>query len=272
MPSSLSATCRSASLFLLAGIVLLVATSCRTAEAVVKLPGKTVQAVTSSGKEEPPPPVDPVAVQQDVLRFADQFTTQMNFGIDKLEKDGRPLERTEVLRWKIAFGTDVCTIASGPNAVANLLDLTVLVSVTRSAAEGNWSAGFGDSVQPLIAGCRSAETEVWRLAAKILNEQQQLELRQAIEAWQRENPHTENILAARALSFAAQLAPTEEDTREKSGSVFGLLRLDPLAGLDPATREIAQSRLLAERALFVTQKMPQLLRWQLELLSANALA
>jgi hypothetical protein len=213
-----------------------------------------------------------VAVQQDVLRFADEFTTQMNFGIDKLAKDGRPLERAEVLRWKIAFGTDVCTIASGPNAVANLLDLTVLVSVTRAAAEGSGTAGFGDSAEPLIAGCRSAETEVWRLAAKILNEQQQAELRQAIEVWQRQNPHTENVLAARALSFATQLAPKEEDTREKSGSVFGLLRLDPLAGLDPATREIAQSRLLAERALFVTQKMPQLLRWQLELLSANTLA
>src|SRR5688572_3763500 len=107
MPPSLSATCRSASLSLLASALFLVATSCRTAEAVVSLPGKTVQAVTSSGKEDALPPVDPVAVQQDVLRFADQFSTQMNFGIDKLKKDGRPLERTEVLRWKIAFGTDV---------------------------------------------------------------------------------------------------------------------------------------------------------------------
>ena len=35
-------------------------------------------------------------------------------------------------------------------------------------------------------------------------------------------------------------------------------------------REIAQTRLFAERALFVAQKMPALLRWQTELLSVNA--
>jgi hypothetical protein len=53
-------------------------------------------------------------------------------------------------------------------------------------------------------------------------------------------------------------------------SVFNLLALDLMAGLDPATREIAQSRLFAERAFYVTQKLPTLLRWQTELLSLNA--
>ena len=52
--------------------------------------------------------------------------------------------------------------------------------------------------------------------------------------------------------------------------MFSLLKVDPLAGMDPAVREIAQTRLLAERALYVTQKMPMLLRWQTELLSVNA--
>ena len=40
--------------------------------------------------------------------------------------------------------------------------------------------------------------------------------------------------------------------------------------MDPAVREIAQTRLFAERALYVTQKMPMVLRWQTELLSVNA--
>jgi len=42
--------------------------------------------------------------------------------------------------------------------------------------------------------------------------------------------------------------------------------VDPLSGLNPATRELAQTRLFAERALFVGQRMPALLRWQTELL------
>jgi hypothetical protein len=58
----------------------------------------------------------------------------------------------------------------------------------------------------------------------------------------------------------------------KPESVLSLLMVDPLAGMDPAVREITQTRLLAERALFVTQKMPTLLRWQMELLSVNTVA
>lgn len=255
----------------LGGILLLALAGCRTAEAVVSVPAKTIQAATSGGKEKGPAAADPVVIQQNVQRFADEFSAKMNLGIEKLRRDGQPLAPADVLRWKIAIGTDICAIASGPNAVANLLDLVVLASVTRAAIEGHVPV-YGDSVQSLLADCRSAETEAWRLAATVLTEKQQVELREAIEAWRRQNPHAENILAARAVSFATQLAPKEAATREKAGSVFGLLRLDPLAGLDPATREIAQSRLLAERALYVTQKMPQLLRWQLELLSANTLA
>ena len=260
MPFPSSAACRRAGISLLAGVLALVAVS--------------LQAAPSLGNEKALAPADPVAVQQNVLRFADEFFSQMQTGIEKLQRQGRPLATADVLRWKIALGTDICAIASGPNAVANLLDLTVLVSVTRAAAESSALATeFGSSLQPLLEDCRSAEGQAWRLAATVLTEKQQAELRGAIAAWQRQNPLAENILAARSVSISTQLTPPEgEATREKPGSVFGLLRLDPLAGLDPATREIAQSRLLAERALYVTQKMPQLLRWQLELLSANTLA
>jgi len=77
------------------------------------------------------------------------------------------------------------------------------------------------------------------------------------------------VLAARAMGFASEVAKANQaDT--KGDSVFSLLQIDPLSGLDPAVREIAQTRLFAERALYVTQKMPMLLRWQTELLSVNA--
>jgi len=48
--------------------------------------------------------------------------------------------------------------------------------------------------------------------------------------------------------------------------LFSLLRLDPLAGFDPARRELTQTRLLAERTLFLAHRKPTLLRWQAELL------
>jgi hypothetical protein len=54
-------------------------------------------------------------------------------------------------------------------------------------------------------------------------------------------------------------------------SVFGLVGLDPMSGLDPAVREATRTRLFAERALFAAQRMPLLVRWQTELLTSQVL-
>jgi len=130
---------------------------------------------------------------------------------------------------------------------------------------------FGDSAKPMIESCRNSEAEIWRFAATVLSPEQQAELHKAIEAWHRDNPQPESVLAARALSFASRVAESSQGGAAKPGSVFGLLGVDPLAGMDPAVREIAQTRMFAERALYVTQKSPTILRWQMELLSVNAI-
>ena len=48
------------------------------------------------------------------------------------------------------------------------------------------------------------------------------------------------------------------------GGLFSLLGIDPLSGLDPAVREIAQSRELAERTIYYAQRLPNLLDMQVE--------
>ena len=104
----------------------------------------------------------------------------------------------------------------------------------------------------------------------MLTPAQQTELRRTIETWRRQNPQPESIVSARAVGFASQIAKSGKGDASKPEGLLSLLTLDPLSSLDPAVREVAQTRLFAERALFVTQKMPMLLRWQIELLSVNA--
>jgi hypothetical protein len=141
----------------------------------------------------------------------------------------------------------------------------------RTALEERWQPEvFGESAQPMLESARSGETEIWRLVGTILTPEQQAELRRSIDLWHSQNPLPESVLAVSSLGIASQLAEASKDNAAKSGSVFSLLKVDPLSGLDPAVREIAQTRMFAERALFVTQKMPMLLRWQTELLTINA--
>jgi hypothetical protein len=65
----------------------------------------------------------------------------------------------------------------------------------------------------------------------------------------------------------ASLVRTSQAKGTGVSSVFNLAGLDPMASIDPAVREITRTRLFAERALFVMQRMPFLLRLQAELLA-----
>ena len=255
---------------LLLGLLLAtLGTGCRLVRTTAELPGRAVTTVTP-GKEDKHA-VDPVEVQQTLLRFADDYSTRMIVGVDKLRYGTNAPDPAEILKWKIALGTETCSIVSGPNAIANVLDMTIFVTATRMALEERWQPKFfGESAQPMLASCRSAEADIWQCVGKVLKPEQQKELRKAIEVWERQNPLPESVLGARAVSLAAQVAEANKADTTQPGSVFSLLQLDPLSSLDPATREIAQTRLFAERALYVTQKMPTLLRWQTELLSLNA--
>src|ERR1041384_2410149 len=254
---------------LLCLLLLTLGTGCRVVQTAVDVPSQTVRAITPGKKDQHT--VDPVEVQQTLLRFADGYSTRMIVGVDKLQRGTNAFEPAEVLKWKIALATETCTIASAPNAFDNLLDMEIFVTVTRLALEEHWQPKvFGDSAQPMLESCRNSEAEIWRFAATVLAAEQQAELHKAIEAWRRQNPQPEGVRAGRALSFASRIAETSKEDSAKPGSVFSLLKVDPLSGMDPAVREIAQTRMFAERALYVTQKTPMILRWQVELLSVNA--
>jgi methyl-accepting chemotaxis protein len=92
------------------------------------------------------------------------------------------------------------------------------------------------------------------------------ELRKAIDQWSAQNPEALGTFLVRPQEFALTVV-REQKAQVGLNSVFNLASLDPTSGLDPAVREITQTRLLAERALFTVQRMPFLLRLQTELLT-----
>lgn len=251
-------------------VALVAGSGCQLLKTTTEMPGKAMTTIAPGQKGKGA--VDPVVVQETLLRVADMFSTSMVLGAEKLRHGTNAPDPAEILQWKIAFVSETCSIASGANAVANLLDLTVLVSVTRAAVEDYWQPKvFGESARAMLQGCRNAETNVWQVAGGVLTGQQQAQLHQAIERWRGQNPLPENVLAARAVGIASAVVKSDQARATTPAGLFEVLNLDPLSGLDPATREIAQTRLFAERALYVAQKMPLVLRWQAELLSVQAM-
>lgn len=244
---------------------------CHLVKNTAELPARAVTTmVPGQAKKQSP---DPVELQQTLQRFADGFSLQMVAAADQLRLGTNALAASDVLRIKIGFTTETTSIAASPNAFANLIDMAAFVTVTRMAIEEHWMpVAFGHSAQPMLISCQSAESTIWQLVARTLGTNQQAELRETIQIWRSRNPISDRMLGARTLELSREvLGKSRSDaTSTGSGNVLGLLMLDPLAGMDPAIREIAQTRLFAERALYVAQKMPTVLRWQTELLSFNA--
>jgi len=84
-----------------------------------------------------------------------------------------------------------------------------------------------------------------------------------IDRWRAENPNTRSVAQVRFADFAAlELRRGEE--QQGNNSLFGFIGLDPLSNLDPAVRELEQTRQLAERTIYYLQRAPSLLDMEVE--------
>ncbi|MGN6451794.1 MAG: hypothetical protein ACTHL7_01800, partial [Steroidobacteraceae bacterium] len=66
--------------------------------------------------------------------------------------------------------------------------------------------------------------------------------------------------------FAQGVGPNNQNNAG-TASLLSMVGIDPLSNLDPAVQEIAQTRQLAERAIYYVQRAPDLLDMQVERLS-----
>jgi len=232
---------------------------------LLRAPQTVVNAVVPVGKSSGP---DPVETQAMIERFADDFSIRTGQALDDYsERVGTTAARMEATRLKLLSVSAVTSIASGPNPAASLLDLVCIVTLARRSVEDYWmKTTNGAAFQPWLEQSRMLDSNVWQLAGNLLKPTQVEELRAAIDHWYSQNPAMRMTFFTRPQEYAG-LIRAAQPQQKSGGSVFDLVNLDPTAGLDPAVREVAKTRLFAERALYTTQRLPYLIRWQTELLA-----
>jgi hypothetical protein len=247
-------------------LVVCLAPGCRLGKGIAELPGRTAHTVTGSKKKKQDAP-DPVLLQQRLMRFTDDYTGGLVAAMDQWAASTNAPNAIDLHRLRLNTVSSTVSVATGPNPLINLLDMFVMVTLTRAMIEDDWVAGAaGEFARPMLEACRRGETNITKLATAVLKPEQLDELRRAISRWRQEHPTASAAISARALGFVAAMDKVQPATQSGDSSIFGLLMVDPMAGLAPAARELAQSRLFAERALFLLHRMPLLLRWQTELL------
>ena len=243
------------------------ASGCSLLKNTLELPEKGIRSLFSLNQENSAP--DPVELQSQLLRFADNSIEALNLATGKLQQeDDQATRRRILLMRRITITNDILAIATGANTYANLLDMVIFASLNRMNVEDYWIPKvYGESAKPFLLASQEVEKEIWRIAATTLKKEQISELRAAIKTWHEQHPNVRSPRDLGSLGFASEVARMNRSPQPGiTSSVFNLLAIDPLAGLDPATRELANTRLFAERGLFLARHMPTLIRWETELL------
>ena len=230
--------------------------------------GCTMLRVGIGGAGKPSAQPHLVEEQLELQRFADDFIARGGQALDEsAERLRTDAGREQVLRIKLLLGSSVLSIVSGPNPNANLLDMVSVTVLTRLSIQHYWMhTTNGAAFQPWLDATHVLETNVWDLAARSLPPAQVAELRTGINVWYARTPEVRTAFFARPHAFAYMVRTMREEGAPSTSGVFTLVNLDPIAELDPAVREVTQTRLLAERAMYTAQRMPFLLRLQGEVL------
>jgi hypothetical protein len=255
---------------ILAGLITcaVLTTGCRLVQTAADVPGNVVRKLTPGSQR--PQGIPPAVLQVELQRIADEVVGRTLSAMDDYARIiGTDEARRQVLRWRVSMGAAVVTIVTGPNPQVNLLDFLALTTVTRIALEEIWvNTTDGPAFEPWLAASRGLEASAWELTEGVFTTEQQQEIRDAIRRWWDSNPETQLTFFVRPGEFSRIIAHTANDNA-RPGSVWSVVGLDPTVGLDPAVREVTQTRLFAERALYMVQRMPFMARWQVELLADN---
>jgi hypothetical protein len=204
-----------------------------------------------------------------VMRFADEYVGGIIEPLQRFEAHtDSAVDRLAAQNWKLSQSTAAYTIATGPSAVANAFDMVVLATLSRMVVEDAWvSERFGKRAEPLREAHRRLEIHARDLVKEFATPSQLANLQRVIDEWRQRNPHIRAVSYVHFLDFAKSIGhPNSADDTSPAG-LFSLLGIDPLSHLDPAVREIAQSRELAERAIYYAQRLPNLLDMQVERMS-----
>lgn len=207
--------------------------------------------------------------QHRVMRFADEYVGGIAVPIRNFQGSTDNAEdRLAAQNWLLSQATAAYIIASGPSPIVNTVDMIVLAVLSRMVIDEAWvKERFGERAVPVREEYGRLEPLALSLAQGVLTPAQLAELQKVIAEWRAQNPHVTSIAYMRFSHMTATTSRSAAGANGGSTGLFSMLGLDPFSSLDPAVREIAQTRELGERTVYYAQRLPGLLDMQVERLA-----
>lgn len=192
-----------------------------------------------------------VELQSELMSYADRFASIITQSFEDYEElRPKPQARQFILSHLVYSITSVYTIAAEPNPQVGLLDMVAVTTLGRMIYEDNMRRKYGKSTVVITKGFRQLEKDIWRIAAKVLTKGEQEELRQLILYWRKNNPHKVVYNYLRFSDFAAQRRNSTLVKKVQGGGLFKTVK--------EVTQQVEETRMLAERGIFLGTRLPLL--------------
>ena len=192
-----------------------------------------------------------VELQSELMSYADRFASIITQALEDFETlNPKPQARQVILSDLVYSLSSIYTIAAEPNPQVGLLDMVGVTTLGRIIYEDNMRRKYGKSTDVLVVGFRQMEKDIWRIAAKVLTKEQQGELRQLILYWRKNNPDKVVYNYLRFSDFAAQRRNSTLVKKVQAGGLFKTVK--------EVTQQVEETRMLAERGIFLGTRLPLL--------------
>jgi hypothetical protein len=189
-------------------------------------------------------------LQLELMSYADRYAAVVAQVIDDVERLGPPPETRRAVLGDMVFSAAAAfTVAADPDPQLALLDMVVMTTLGRIVYEDYWRQRLGEPADPVIAAFQKLERDIWTVAAPILNQDQQQELRERIATFHADNPELSTFSHLRFADFPSTRASSTLK-KKKSGGIFGSVR--------NITDQVEQTRIMAERAMYLSTRLPLL--------------
>jgi hypothetical protein len=207
-----------------------------------------------------------VKLQQDLQRYAAHFTETVTQALQELERSPTREVSDAALDRNLLYASSAIDIATGPFPEVNLLDMLVFVRLSRSVANRHWvPLVYGaEGGRALAEAFEAAERDLWQLAATVLDATKRAQVTSLTDDWLASWPNQVRVEGIRLTDFSVVAGEAARDRAERARGL--------LASVKSATQSADQALLLAERAMFLTHRLPFLLRLQARLAAREILS
>jgi hypothetical protein len=192
-----------------------------------------------------------IELQSELMSYADRFASILAQSFEDFDALGPSAEsRRFVLDDMVHAISSVFTTAAEPNPQTALLDMVAIATLGRMIYEDNIRRRYGKPIEVMAKGFGELEKDIWQIAAKILSIEQQHEVLGLIVEWRKQNPDKIIYNYFRFSDFAADRRKSTLVKKDEAGGLF--------KSVQQATQQVEETRMLAERGLYLATRLPLL--------------